>query len=165
MYRDYDTVLVDVDGFSTFELLLHPSAVTNLRTNISDRNLWNKACLIDALGPRQWLPFTVVRDVGYNSGLFGLLDDADDEYSWLSRVRRAPSAEPDYLDPFDQVFVQVMEEQGLHGEAARCVEEARGRHENWRVEKLSQFLLHEMGKWDPAWLRPGASSPVLRPVV
>ena len=91
---DYDTVSVD-----DWSLMISPEAVTNLRSNISDRNLWDKALLCEAMGPREWLPFTVVRDVRRNGGLFGLGlgPDVSDEVVC-----------EEHLDPFDKVYVEVI---------------------------------------------------------
>ena len=57
MFRDFDTVSVDIKDRGVFELHVNPEAVTNLRANIEDRNLWDKALLARAMGPRPWLPF------------------------------------------------------------------------------------------------------------
>jgi len=54
------------------KLMMNPDAITNLRTNIEDKDLWDKASLCRAMGHRDWLPFTVVRDVKQNGGFLGL---------------------------------------------------------------------------------------------
>jgi len=59
MFRDFDTVSVEIKERGVFELHVNPDAVTNLRANIEDRNLWDKALLARAMGPKPWLPFQV----------------------------------------------------------------------------------------------------------
>ena len=50
-HEGYDKVTVDTNG-GTFELLLSPETVTNLRTNVDSRNLWDKADLCRAMGAK-----------------------------------------------------------------------------------------------------------------
>ena len=105
MYRDYDTVNVVVSGSGTFELWINPLAVTNLRTNIEDRNLWDKALLIKAIGQRQWLPLTVVRDVDQHAGLFGILpelggEDESEEEEDYSKWKPNPNPLSDLTSAF-----------------------------------------------------------------
>jgi len=168
MYRDYDTVNVVVSGSGTFELWINPLAVTNLRTNIEDRNLWDKALLIKAIGQRQWLPLTVVRDVDQHAGLFGILpelggeDESEEEedYRWLSQAQREEYADrlvefdQEYLDPFDQAYVDVMEEHSKYREANKMRLEAYNyRRERRRIRKkaelLSEYLEQAMYERDP----------------
>ena len=59
-----NTVVVAVD--LRMKLVMNQDAITNLRTNIDDRDLWDKARLCRAMGHRPWLPFTMVRDVKLN---------------------------------------------------------------------------------------------------
>ena len=72
---------VTVTGKFRTEILIRPDAVTNLRTNIEDRNLWDKAFLCRAMGAREWLPFQFIRDIRRNStsayGIEGLTDSAN----------------------------------------------------------------------------------------
>ena len=58
-HSGHDTVTV-TSKRGVSEIWLTREAVTNLRSNIEDRNLWDKALLSRAMGPRAWLPHTVV---------------------------------------------------------------------------------------------------------
>ena len=96
---DYDTCHVDTRS-GTFDLMLSTKAVTNLRTNISDRNLWDKALLYRAMGPREWLPVTVVRDVHLHSGHMGVVPDGDNT---PPLAQQSPDV---YIDPFDEIALE-----------------------------------------------------------
>ena len=67
--------------------------------------------------------------------------------------------EHEYLDPFDRVFMEIMEEEGKHEEAQKCLEVAKSTAytphstpQNERAAKqanLADYLLQEMQRIDP----------------